>query len=215
MRSAPSRISAVSIVCCTSFVMQSLLPIPIPARQISRLPCCEILQSQSCPSFPQIPANEYESVPGIFPAASDVFCADSITYTGIPSIFAASSFSWQPPARPLFFVTIWRMSYCLKMAAFISVEKGPCNARICRPLIPCSIHSSRLSLPGRIRTYRRSYNLPESQYVASSLLPVVSRILPSVFSSALAQSALLSKYRILTSGSSASGVSEISLSRRR
>ena len=215
MRSAPSRISAVSIVCCTSFVMQSLLPIPIPARQISRLPCCEILQSQSCPSFPQIPANEYESVPGIFPAASDVFCADSITYTGIPSIFAASSFSWQPPARPLFFVTIWRMSYCLRMAAFISVEKGPCNARICRPLIPCSMHCSRLSLPGRIRTCRRSFNLPEAQYTASSLLPVVSRILPSVFSKAFAQSALFSKYWTFVTMPSASVIPSIFRSRRR
>ena len=179
------------------------------------LPCPESLQSQSCSSFPQIPVKEYVSVLSICPVASGVFRAGSITYTGIPSIFAASSFSRYPPVRPLFFVTMWRISYCFRIAAFISVEKGPCNARICLPLIPCSMHSSRLSLPGRIRTYRRSCNLPEAQYVASSLLPVVNRILPSVFSSALAQSALLSKYRILTAGSSASGVSEISRSRRR
>ena len=179
---------------------------PIPARQISMLPCPESLQSQSCSSFPQISAKEY---------VSTAFLAGCITYTEIPSIFAASSFSWYPPVRPLFFVTMWRISYCFRIAAFISVEKGPCNARICLPLIPCSMHSSRLSLPGRIRTCRRSFNLPEAQYTASSLLPVVSRILPSVFSSALAQSALLSKYRILMACFSASGISEISRSSRR
>ena len=113
---------------------------------------------------------------------SPLFCFSGlpITQAVTPSASAAFIFSRNPPVLPLSFVTRYFISNCLISAQFISNEKGPCIAMICFPQIPFFSQRERLSNTGNTRTNRRSFNASFLLYVARSLLPVVSRMFPSV-----------------------------------
>ena len=67
------------------------------------------------------------------------------------------------------------------MAVFISWEKGPCMAMIRSGGSPAARQAARDASMGSTRAYTRRAKSGRAVYCASSLLPVVSRILPSVF----------------------------------
>ena len=103
-----------------------------------------------------------------------------ITTRRAPAFLAADSFSSNPPGAPPSFVTRYCAPMLRSIAVFMASENGPCIAKMCEAGSPACAHASRDDCKGSTRAQTRSEKPGSCENFASSLLPVVSRILPSV-----------------------------------
>ena len=109
-----------------------------------------------------------------------------------PAFRAADALAGKPPASPPSLVTIHAASANRSVARSISSEKGPCMAMIWEAFSPAARQASSEASMGSTRAYTRWVKSGMPLYAASSLLPVVSRILPRVLSRNAAAAAAFS-----------------------
>ena len=102
-----------------------------------------------------------------------------MTSTFAPTSSAAATFSAKPPDTPVSLVTRIFAPVSRSSAAFIACENGPCMAMMCAPGKPSAAHFSSTDAVGSTRGNRRVWKSCTAVYASSSLLPVVSRTVPS------------------------------------
>ena len=103
-----------------------------------------------------------------------------MTTSPAPAFRAADALAGKPPASPPSLVTIHAASANRSVAKSISSEKGPCMAMMWAAFSPASRQAASDASMGSTRAYTRWAKSGMLLYAASSLLPVVSRILPCV-----------------------------------
>ena len=107
-----------------------------------------------------------------------------MTTSCAPAARAAAAFSAKPPGAPPSLVTNQRAPYWCSSASFSAWVKGPCMAMMFRAGMPAAAQASRASWVGSTRGYSRAP--PSPAKAGSSLVPVASRMPPSVPSSSRA-----------------------------
>ena len=128
-RSAPETIEA-------DLSVRSPGPIPMPIRDTLRLESLgvggSILENGNSSSSASLDCTWWKSSP--------LSSGLSMTTRVAPALFAARTFSLNPPASPESLVTMYLAPVCLSMATFISSENGPWAQMRFLPSNPSAAH---------------------------------------------------------------------------